>query len=140
MKIYPFVGYGTFITKGIWVNKLNVEVCKVQNFIRIFPEKTWFPYALPLKGSSFRALKFDVLEEDVCTLDDYEGIQEGLFKRIIAGIRLKNDKSSSAYLYVPTENTIKLKKLTPELDKIDRWKEEIKKVEEVVKHFPELFL
>ncbi len=108
--------------------------------MRIFPEYSWFPYALPLKGSSFSALKFDVPEDEICVLDDFEGVEEGLFERIIVEIFIKNNERSSAYFYIPTENTIKSENLTPELDKKDRWKEEIKKVKEVVNRFPELLL
>jgi len=56
----PIIGYGTFITHDFWKDKKNVEVCIVKNYIRIFiPKRNWFPYALPLKNSFFKALKFE---------------------------------------------------------------------------------
>ena len=132
------VGYGTFITRGLWKNKFNVEVCTVINFTRIFPRNSWFPYALKSTGS-FQALKFDITKEEIYFLDKIEGVNNGLFKRVMVDILLKNSRSSSAFIYVPTEETIVSQKLTVESDKIDRWKEEIKKIPEIVRNFPALF-
>ncbi len=132
------IGYGTFITLGHWKNKFNVEVCTVNNFTRIYPKGSWFPYALKSAGS-FNALKFAVTKEEIKLLDEIEGVDSGLFKRVMVDILLKNSRSSSAFMYVPTEETIVSQKLTLESDKIDRWKEEIKKVPEIVRNFPDLF-
>lgn len=134
------IGYGTFITHGNWKNKKNVEVCKVSNFIRIFPQGNWYPFVLPLENSSFWALKFDVNEEQLEDLDFYEGVQSGLYERYETEIILKNNKKSKAFIYVPTEETIISLNLKPDIDISDRWKEEIKKYPEVVKIFPELLL
>ena len=132
------IGYGTFITRGLWKDKFNVEVCTVINFTRIFPRNNWFPYALKSAGS-FKALKFAVTKEEIKLLDEIEGVDSGLFKRVMVDILLKNNRSSSAFMYVPTEETIVSQKLTLESDKIDRWKEEIKKIPEIVRKFPDLF-
>ena len=132
------IGYGTFITLGHWKNKFNVEVCTVNSFTRIFSRNTWFPYALKSSGS-FKALKFDVTKEELNILDKIEGVNSGLFKRVLVDILLKHKRSSSAFMYVPTEETIVSQKLTLESDKIDRWKEEIKKIPEIVRKFPDLF-
>ncbi len=134
------IGYGTFITRGHWKEKNNVEVCKVPNFIRIFPKGNWFPFVLPLRNSSFWALKFDVNQEQLIELDYYEGLHSGLYERYEIEIILKNNKRSNALIYVPTQETINSLKLTPDLDLNDRWKEEIKKYPEVVLNFPELVL
>lgn len=131
------IGYGTFITRNLWKDKINVEVCTVKNFTRIYPKYSWFPYVLPSKGS-FKALKFEVNEQELETLDQIEGVFEGLFKRVKTKIYLKNDRKSSAFIYIPTDKTIKSQKLTLELDKTDRWKEEIKKYFEIVNKFPKL--
>jgi len=131
------IGYGTFITLGHYKNKFNVEVCTVNNFTRIFPRNNWFPYALKSAGS-FKALKFAVTKEEIKLLDEIEGVDSGLFKRVMVDILLKNNRSSSAFMYVPTEGTIVSQKLTLESDKIDRWKEEIKKIPEIVRNFPDL--
>ena len=72
-------------------------------------------------------------------LDKIEGVNNGLFKRVIVDILLKSSRSSSAFMYVPTEETLVSQKLSLESDKIDRWKEEIKKIPEVVRKFPDLF-
>ena len=132
------IGYGTFITRGLWKDKFNVEVCTVNSFTRIFPINSWFPYVLKSSGS-FKALKFDVTEEEIKLLDIIEGVDNGLFKRVMVDILLKNNQSSSAFMYVPTEETIVSQKLTLKSDKIDRWKEEIKKIPEIVRKFPDLF-
>ena len=132
------IGYGTFITLGHWKNKFNVEVCTVNNFTRIFPRNSWFPYALKSSGS-FKALKFAVTKEEIKLLDMIEGVDNGLFKRVMVDILLKNNQPSSAFMYVPTEETIVSQKLTLESDKIDRWKEEIKKMPEIIRKFPDLF-
>jgi gamma-glutamylcyclotransferase (GGCT)/AIG2-like uncharacterized protein YtfP len=134
------IGYGTFITKSHWKGKINVEVCKVSNFIRIFPKGHWFPFVLSLKNTSFWALKFEVNEEQLKELDYYEGVHNGLFERCKTEIILKNNKKLNAFIYVPTQETINSLKLKPELDGEDRWKEEIKKNSEVVLKFPELIL
>ena len=132
------IGYGTFITLGHWKNKFNVEVCTIINFTRIYPGNSWFPYAIKSSGS-FKALKFDVSKEEIKILDKIEGVADGLFKRVMVDILLKNNQSSSAFMYIPTEETIVSQKLTLESDKIDRWKEEIKKLPEIVRKFPDLF-
>ena len=136
-KLISIIGYGTFITRNLWKDKKNVEVCTVKNFTRIYPKNSWFPYVLRSKGS-FKALKFDVNEQELETLDRIEGVFEGLFKRVNTEIYLKNDQKASAFIYVPTDKTIKLQNLFIELDKTDQWKEEIKKYSEIVNKFPEL--
>ena len=119
-------------------DKFNIEVCTIINFTRIFPRNSWFPYALKSSGS-FKALKFDVSKEEIKILDKIEGVNNGLFKRVMVDILLKSNQSSSAFMYVPTEETIVSQKLTLESDRIDRWKEEIKKIPEIVRKFPDLF-
>ncbi len=137
----PIIGYGTFITQGFWKDKKNVEVCVVKNFIRIFiPERNWFPYALPLKNSYFKALKFEVTKRELEVLDIYEGVNSGLFKRVKTKVVLKNNKQIEAFIYVPTINTIISQRLTSELDRFDSWKKEIEKSPEILKIFPELLL
>ena len=136
-KLISIIGYGTFITRNLWKDKKNVEVCTVKNFTRIYPKNSWFPYVLQSKGS-FKALKFDVNKTELETLDRIEGVFEGLFKRVKIEISLKNDRKSSAFIYVPTDKTILSQNLFLELDKTDQWKEEIKKHLEIVNSFPEL--
>ena len=132
------VGYGTFITKSYWKDKEDVETCLVKDYIRIFPEGNWFPYALNYKGGSFWALKFNVNEKELDDLDQYEGVSANLFKRVETQVILKNDEEICAYIYVPTEETIESLNLSHEMDNIDRWKEEIKKNPDIAKKFPEL--
>ena len=132
------IGYGTFITQGYWKNKKNVEVCLVNNFIRIFPKNSWFPFVLPLKKSSFWALKFEVTEGQLKELDYYEGIESGLFERSETEIVLKNTKTIKAIIYIPSKKTIESLKLKYEMDPNDKWKEEIRKDPELVMKFPEL--
>ncbi len=136
-NLISIVGYGTFITRNLWIDKTNVEICLVKNFTRIYPKGNWFPYALSSNGS-FKALKFDVDKQELETLDLIEGVSEGLFERVTTEIYLKNNTKSSAFIYIPTNNTIISQNLTLELDKKDRWKEEILKNSEVINKFPEL--
>ena len=117
-----------------------MEVCIVNNFIRIFPKNSWFPFVLPLKKSYFWALKFEVTEAQLKELDYYESIESRLFERSETEIVLKNAKTTIAIIYIPSKNTIKYLNLKPELDLNDRWKEEIKKIPELVIKFPELVL
>ncbi|HEY0090502.1 MAG TPA: gamma-glutamylcyclotransferase family protein [Candidatus Lokiarchaeia archaeon] len=139
-NLISIVGYGTFITRGIWKDKRNVKVCLVKDFVRILPLESWFPYALPLKNAYFNALKFDVLKSDLEKLDEYEGLPSGLFRRVKIEVTIKNEQKKEAYIYVPTDKTIKKYNLNPNIDKSDKWKEEIKKFPEIVKIFPELLL
>ena len=132
------MGYGTFITHGHWKNKQNIEVCRVKNYIRILPKGNWFPYVLHSKKSSFWALKFVVNEQELIELDKYEGVSTGLFKRVEIEINLKNNVKSKAFIYVPTDKTIKSQNLNVDIDKKDLWKEEIRKLPEIVNRFPEL--
>lgn len=134
------VGYGTFITHGYWKDKKNVEVCLLNHFIRIYPKNSWFPFILPLKTSSFWALKFEVNEVELNGLDNYEGVKSELFERVEREIFLKNNKQIKAFIYIPTAKTINSLKLNIQMDLNDRWKEEIKKIPEVVMNFPELIL
>ena len=134
------IGYGTFITNGYWKDKKNVEVCLLNHFIRIFPKNSWFPFILPLKTSSFWALKFEVNEKELKELDYYEGVKSELFERVETEILLKNNKQLKAFVYIPTKKTINSLNLNTQMDLNDRWKEEIKKLPEVVMNFPELVL
>ena len=136
-NLISIVGYGTFITRNLWNDKTNVEVCRVENFTRIYPKGNWFPYALKSNGS-FKALKFDVNKQELETLDLIEGVKEGLFERTTTEIYLKNNVKSSAFIYIPTNITIISQNLSLELDKTDRWIEEILKNPEVINKFPEL--
>ena len=139
--LIPIIGYGTFITRGFWKDKRNVEVCIVKNYIRIYiPEKNWFPYALPLKNSFFKALKFEVNKQELEELDIYEGVNSGLFKRVKTKVILPNNKQIEAFIYIPTNNTIISQRLSPDQDKFDSWKKKIKKSFETLKKFPELLL
>ncbi|MEJ2248527.1 MAG: gamma-glutamylcyclotransferase [Candidatus Lokiarchaeota archaeon] len=137
-RLYSVVGYGTFITRGYWKEKENVEVCQVNGYRRIFPRGNWFPYVLPSEGDSFWALKFDVNSQQLEQLDYYEGVKAGLYKRVKTEIMLKNEEKSEAFIYVPTEATIESQNLALESDEEDQWKEEIKKVPEIVEKFPKL--
>ena len=135
---FSVVGYGTFITRGYWKDKSNVEVCKVIGFRRIFPQGNWFPYVLPDPDSSFWALKFDVSRKELIQLDYYEGVPSGLYKRTKTMIKLKNGTKKEAFIYVPTDQTIERENLNLAIDKNDRWKQEIRKYPEIVEKFPEL--
>ena len=137
-NLISVVGYGTFITKGLWKDKKNVVACIVEDFIRIFPRGNWFPYVLPLKKSSFWALKFDVDTQDLKSLDYYEGVSSNLYKRVETRIRFKDSSEIIAFIYVPTDDTIQSMKLTTDMDPEDRWKEEIIKYPGIIKKFPEL--
>jgi gamma-glutamylcyclotransferase (GGCT)/AIG2-like uncharacterized protein YtfP len=138
MSDISVIGYGTFITRNLWKDKRNVEVCKVKGYKRIFPEGNWFPYVLPSESSSFWALKFEVNEEELKQLDYYEGVHAGLYKRVKTKVELKNGEEIEAYIYVPTEKTIESQNLSEDMDKIDRWQEEIKEHPEILEKFPEL--
>ncbi len=138
-NLVSIIGYGTFITRNLWKDKFNVEVCLVKNFTRVFPKNSWFPYALP-SNNSFWALKFDVNQQELELLDSIEGVFDDLFERLITEVYLKNNKIFSAYIYIPTKKTIASQKLSLELDKNDQWKEEIKKYPEIVEKFPKLVL
>jgi hypothetical protein len=120
------IGYGTFITQGLWKSKSNVEVCLINHFSRILPPNSWFPYILP-STKSFWALKFDVLIEELTELDYYEGVPESIFQREKVQVSLKTGEIVSAFLYIPTRKTISKENLSLELDTHDRWKLEIKK-------------
>lgn len=136
--LISIVGYGTFITRGHWKDKVKVEACVVKDFVRIFPKGNWYPFILPAKGKSFKALKFDVRKVELSALDQYEGVTAELYNRVETHVFLKNSEKINAFIYVPTQKTIESQNLTPELDKNDRWREEIKKFPEIVKRFPEL--
>ena len=138
LDLISVVGYGTFITKGHWKDKDNVEVCIVKDFVRIHPKGNWFPFILPKKGNSFKALKFDVEKGQLNALDLYEGVSADLYDRVEIQVFLKNNDKINAFIYVPTQKTIESQGLTPEMDKNDRWREEIKKFPEIVNKFPEL--
>jgi serine protease inhibitor len=139
-NLVSVIGYGTFISRGIWRTKKNVEVCIVKDYIRIYPEGHWYPFILPLKGSSLYALKFDVTKEELRNFDFYEGVSENYFKREIIEVYCKNNEKIQAYIYLPTDQLITKYKISIDLDEKDRWKEEIKKDPEIIEKFPELIL
>jgi len=132
------VGYGTFITRGIWKNKQKVEPCFVKGYKRILPPGNWFPFVLKCENNSFWALKFEINENELRELDFYEGVELGLFERQKIPIYLKNGKEDQAYIYLPTQKTINQFKLDLKCDDKDLWKEVIKKDKEIINRFPEL--
>ena len=136
---FSVIGYGTFITRGYWKDKQNIEPCLVSNYSRVFPPNYWFPVVFP-SNDSFWALKFDVSQEELNQLDNYEGVHLGLFERIRTQVELKRGNKIIAFLYIPTENLIITQKLTIELDTSDRWKDHLKTFPEIVQLFPELIL
>ena len=93
-NLHSVIGYGTFITNGLWKDKQEVTVCLVKDYIRILPEGSWFPYALPFNGGSFYALKFEVESKELKNLDYYEGIQYRFFERVKIKTYLKTKKAS----------------------------------------------
>lgn len=133
------IGYGTFITRGYWKNKQNVQPCLIHNYSRVFPSNYWFPIVFP-SNDSFWALKFDVSYEQLAQLDHYERVHLGIFERIQIEVELKMRNKIKAFLYIPTENFIVTNALTKELDTNDKWKEYIKSFPEIVQLFPELIL
>ena len=135
---YSVIGYGTFLTRGYWKNKVNLEICKISGFRRILPVGNGFPYIIIDKESSFWALKFDVTKEELQKLDYYEGTSVGFYKRIQINVEMKNGKEKKAFIYIPTEDTIKRENLSTEIDKYDKWKDIISKYHELVEKFPEL--
>jgi len=137
-NLISVIGYGTFITRRYWSDKKNVDIVHVKNYSRIFPEGNWYPYVLKSEGSSFWALKFDINEEELEQLDVYEGVPLGLFERVKIEVLLSNQKKIEAYIYVPTEETIKTQNLSLSQDIHDRWKEEIKKYPKIMSRFPKL--
>jgi len=110
----------------------------VDNYARVFPNNNWFPYAIRSENSSFWALKFDVDEEQLKNLDYYEGVASNLFERVKIEAFLKDNTKITAYIYVPTEETIRAQNISIKQDKNDGWKEEIKKHTEILEKFPEL--
>ncbi|MFW9945231.1 MAG: gamma-glutamylcyclotransferase family protein [Candidatus Odinarchaeota archaeon] len=139
-NLVSVIGYGTFISRGIWRTKKNVEICLVKDYIRIYPEGYWYPFILPSEGSSFFALKFDVKKEELKDLDFIEGVSENYFKREVIEVYRKNNEKIQAYIYLPTDQLITKNKLSVSLDDKDRWKEEIKNDSEIIEKFPELIL
>ena len=79
-------------------------------------------------------------KDQLKTLDYYEGTSTGLFKRVKTEIFLKDSSKQQAFIYVPTDETILSENLSVDMDRTDRWKEEIKKFPEIIKKFPELLL
>ncbi len=139
-NLVSVIGYGTFISRGIWRTKRNVKVCVVKGYIRIYPEGYWYPFVLPSEGSSFYALKFDVTKEELRQLDFYEGVSENYFRREIIEVYHKSNEKIQAYIYLPTDQLIIKYNLSVDLDEMDRWREEIKKDPEIIEKFPELIL
>ena len=115
------IGYGTFIIKAAnGDERFNTiaGVCDVENFFRIFHPKFsevlgyWYPFAVKRENSCFKALVYEVLEEDIESLDFYEGVPR-LYERITCEITLNGIKEQ-AQIYVPSESTSK--RLEEELD------------------------
>ncbi len=101
------VGYGTFITNGIWKQHENCKICRVLEYRRVYnPEMARFPFAIKDETSSFLALSFEVPEDEINHLDHIEGVKQGLYSRIITRILILVDNIlANAWMYVPTEQT-----------------------------------
>jgi len=115
------IGYGTFIIKaanGDERFETIAGVCEVKDFLRMYHPKFaevlgyWYPFAVKKENSSFKALVYEVLEEDIESLDFYEGVPK-LYERITCSVTLNGNKEQ-AEIYVPSESTFE--RLEEELD------------------------
>lgn len=108
------IGYGTFIIKaanGDERFETITGVCEVKDFLRMYHPKFaevlgyWYPFAVKKEKSSFKALVYEVTEEDIESLDFYEGVPK-LYERTTCEITLLNDCNNvKAEIYVPSEST-----------------------------------
>ena len=111
VKTKLVIGYGTFIIKSAQGDlRFNLKgIAKVKNYFRLFHPRFqhlfgyWYPFAIEMNHSSFKALVYEVNENDLTTLDEYEGVP-GLYQRITCNISL-NGEEREAELYIPSEYT-----------------------------------
>jgi hypothetical protein len=148
------IGYGTFISRGFYVGKKNVRVVTIKGFRRVFNEKmAWFPFALPEKDSSFKAIAFDIDPKEFRNMDGYESCgrdplspMNALYFRAQVDAIEKDGSSFKAWMYVAGDRSYEQIKqkckfdLSPEVDKDDKWLSELKRDSEIHAKFPELFV
>jgi hypothetical protein len=140
-NMVSLVGYGTFITKGLYAEGRNIEVCFVPKHRRIYPI-TWsggYPFALPdLNCAGFFALKFEIDNDQLSEFDWYEGVPQGLYDRVEIPIIIRKNKQIQAFIYLISQQSLKEYKIALESDTHDRWLEEIKACSDKCHEFPEL--
>ncbi|MFW9887188.1 MAG: gamma-glutamylcyclotransferase family protein [Candidatus Thorarchaeota archaeon] len=137
------VGYGTFITRGIWKRYPSCRVCRVPGLRRVYdPKMAWFPFAIVDEQAEMLAVCFLVDEDSLEAFDRYEGVGQGLYERVKREVLVKEDDGTwgfrDAWIYLPTSDTMK-HPLFPWKDTDDRWfQEQIRVLAELQDSFPEL--
>lgn len=133
------IGYGTFITNQTYIDAKSVYVCKLKNYHRLWLKTTIYPFVLPdpdYKG--IHALCFTVEKERLPSLDKYEGVEAGLYKRKQIDVELLNGDTCEGFIYIPTQKCIDEFHLSFDKDPHDAWLEEIRKMPEIAQKYPEL--
>ncbi|MHA1785692.1 MAG: gamma-glutamylcyclotransferase family protein [Candidatus Helarchaeota archaeon] len=150
------IGYGTFIIKSGQGDERfrKIGVAEIKEFHRLYHPKLrsvlgyWYPFAIQRQNSHFKALVFEVSDEDLASLDEYEGVPS-LFQRVTCRITI-DGKEDEAEIYIASEYTKqRLKEEIEEfftdeekqdLFKRDFWLENLKNHHDYLKEmYPELF-
>ncbi|MFW9889353.1 MAG: hypothetical protein ACFFER_14290 [Candidatus Thorarchaeota archaeon] len=86
------VGYGTFITRGTWKNYPSCRVCRVPGLRRVYdPKMAWFPFATDDEQAEMLAVCFLVDEDSLEASHRYEGVGQGLYKRVKREVLVKEE-------------------------------------------------
>lgn len=112
----PFFAYGTLsdetLVDALLERKVSSESARLLGFELLTLEKLGYPTLFAAEDSAVEGILFrGVEEEDYQRLDAYEGVGEGLYRRIEADISVPGDDASTsarerAYVYVATEKTL----------------------------------
>ncbi len=147
-EMQKVIGYGTFITHGVYKEKENVQPVIVKGYRRVFEKRRMrYPFVLEDQESSFVGLSFDIQKDYLRGLDSYECCDRqdpnnsngnGLYYRKEINAETTDGVEITAWIYIPTNRTIKRGRLSLDIDDKDSWREIIKVHCDGMKDFPVL--
>jgi gamma-glutamylcyclotransferase (GGCT)/AIG2-like uncharacterized protein YtfP len=114
--VRPLFAYGTLLDESFTSNLLErpvrSEAARLLDFEFQCLEGLGYLTAVYAPGESIEGRLYrDLSEEDYTRLDFYEGVKEGLYKRveavIVAGEKNAKRAPETALVYVPTEKTLR---------------------------------
>lgn len=108
----PLFAYGTltdeaFVT-GLLERPVRPEAARLLDFELLELEGFGYPTVFSADGAEVRGVLYRGLtEEDLRRLDAYEGVGEGLYRRLTARVVAGKEAPEEAFLYAVTERALR---------------------------------
>jgi gamma-glutamylcyclotransferase (GGCT)/AIG2-like uncharacterized protein YtfP len=116
VSVLPLFAYGTLtdavFTGHLLERRLDAEPASLVDFERLSLVGFDYPVVVEAPGKTVEGFLYRHLSaDDYARLDAYEGVGEGLYRRIVARVVAaggeRSPASEGAFVYVPGERTLK---------------------------------